>query len=143
MSDQAPGAPDDLRAHLRAHGLPLTVQRRAIFEELRSRADHPTADSVFEAVKGAVPDLSRTTVYRTLEAFVEAGLITRVSHPGSSTRYDPKTHRHHHLVCDTCGDVIDLEPAEVQGGGRLRLRDNSIDVRDYSSQVAGTCPDCA
>lgn len=140
---QARGTSEDLRAHLRAHGMPYTVQRHAIFEELSGRTDHPSADAIFEAVKNDVPGLSRTTVYRTLEAFVDAGLLTRVSHPGASTRYDPKTHRHHHLVCESCGDVIDLEPTEVQGGARLRLSDTSIEVRDYSIHFSGVCPDCA
>ena len=119
------------------------MQRHAIFAVLSGRTDHPSADAVFEEVKADVPGISRTTVYRTLEAFVDAGLLTRVSHPGSSVRYDPKTHRHHHLVCESCGDVADLEPDEVRGGGRLGLRDPSIEVHDYSIQFSGVCPDCA
>ena len=147
MGQQASGA-DDLRARLRAHGLPYTIQRNTIYEVLSGRADHPTADALFEAVRGTLPGVSRTTVYRTLETFVEAGLCTRVSHPGSSARYDPKTHRHHHLVCDDCGAVIDLEPEEIRGGGRLRLAEasleqNGMEVRDYSVQFTGRCADCA
>lgn len=133
----------DLRARLRAHGLPFTVQRQTIYDVLRRRVDHPTADALFEAVQRVLPRVSRTTVYRTLDTFVEAGLCTRVSHPGPSARYDPKTHRHHHLVCERCGAVVDLEPDEVRGGSRLRLADPAIRVSDYSVQFTGRCADCA
>ena len=64
----------------RERGLAMTVQRRAILKELVSRRDHPSADQIFETVGERIPGLSRTTVYRVLEAFVRAGAARKVSH---------------------------------------------------------------
>ena len=49
------------------------------------------------------------TVHRILGTFVSLGLLSKTCHPGSSARFDPKLHQHHHLVCLDCGDIIDLE----------------------------------
>ena len=99
-------------AHRRS-GLPVTVQRRAVFEAILERRDHPAADQVFHAVHPRLPQLSRMTVYRILATLVSLGLLSKTCHPGSSARFDPKLHQHHHLVCLDCGDIIDLEDARL------------------------------
>ena len=73
------------------------------------RQDHPTADQVYNAVRGRLPGVSRTTVYRVLDTLVRMGVINRISHPGAAARFDAKVHQHHHLVCLQCGKIIDLE----------------------------------
>jgi Fur family peroxide stress response transcriptional regulator len=93
----------------REHGLALTVQRREVFAAMLERRDHPTAEQIYAKVKGRVPGVSRTTVYRVLETLVGAGVITKACHPGAAARYDPLTRRHHHLVCLHCEKVVDLE----------------------------------
>ena len=61
--------------------------------------------------RDARPGISRGTVYRTLDTLARLRLIVRVSHPGSAARYDGHTERHHHLVCEECGAIRDLEDA--------------------------------
>jgi len=133
---------DTLRELFRDHGLSFTVQRQTIYSVLRERHDHPTADDIYEVVLDRLPGVSRTTVYRSLESFVDRGLARRVGHPGSSTRYDPKTHMHHHFVCEDCDAVIDVEPASVLGVDRPRIRGRGLTVHDVSVQFTGRCGDC-
>jgi Fur family peroxide stress response transcriptional regulator len=133
----------DLEAECRRRGLAVTVQRRTVFAELASRRDHPTADQVYEAVRGRLPGLSRATVYRVLETLVEAGLARKVQHAAGVARFDPITGRHHHLACDACGRLVDLEDAMVPP---LRLPEPSKTgfwIKDYSVSFTGLCPDCA
>src|SRR5690606_4129269 len=92
----------------RDKGVPLTIQRRSVLEALVRRDDHPTADQIFEDVHRMVPGISRTTVYRVLEALVDAGVAQRVCHPGAAARFDSRTERHHHLVCIRCEKVLDI-----------------------------------
>ncbi len=110
----------------REHGLAMTVQRRAILQELVSRRDHPSADQIFETVGERIPGLSRTTVYRVLEAFVRAGAARKVSHPDAVARFDPIFERHHHLQCDRCGRLFDLEDSR---GARVRASPLARELR--------------
>jgi len=125
----------------REHGLAMTVQRRAILEELVSRRDHPSADQIFETVGERVPGLSRTTVYRVLEAFVRAGAARKVPHPDAVARFDPIFERHHHLLCDRCGRLYDLEDSEVSGFAPPRSLGSFV-IRDYSINFTGVCAEC-
>jgi Fur family peroxide stress response transcriptional regulator len=106
----------DFEAECRKRGLAVTVQRKAVFEAISARRDHPTADQVYDKVRGRIPGLSRTTVYRVLDTLVEAGFLRRVQHAGSVTRFDPMTERHHHLVCEACGRLVDVEDAARASG---------------------------
>ena len=127
----------------RRRGLSLTVQRRAILEAVLDRADHPTADRVFDEVSRRIPGVSRTTVYRVLEMLVEVGVITKACSPGAATRFDPMTHRHHHLVCLHCDKLIDLEDAELDR--RIKLpssKSHSFEIRDFSVHFRGICAEC-
>lgn len=134
---------ESAEARFRQAGIPFTVQRRAIWAAFCRRRDHPTAENVFQAVAPQLPGLSRTTVYRTLEAFVELGLAQRLGHPGAAVRFDPKITRHHHLICELCGAVTDLEDRRLDRLRLPRLADSAFRVRDFSVQIAGICGTCA
>jgi Fur family peroxide stress response transcriptional regulator len=135
--------PADFEAECRRRGLAVTVQRRTVFEVLSGRRDHPTADQVYDAVRGRLPGLSRTTVYRVLETLVDAGFARKVHHTAGVARFDPMTGRHHHLACDACGRLVDLDDAMVPP---LRIPASSrtgFQIKDYSVSFTGLCPGCA
>jgi Fur family peroxide stress response transcriptional regulator len=124
-------------------GVPLTVQRRAIYGLLAERHDHPTADEVFAALQVRAPGISKATTYRTLDKLVELGLVRRVAHPGAVARFDAKVHRHHHLVCERCGAVRDLESQALD---RVLLPDvagHGFELRDYTVLLHGRCRACS
>lgn len=100
---------DALYEICRKQRLPLTVQRRAVLEELALRGDHPTADDVFSSVRQTLPEISRVTVYRVLQTLVRLGIARAVCHPGAAARYEVRLRRHHHLVCTECESMVDLE----------------------------------
>ena len=127
----------------RRHALPLTVQRRMILEALAPRTDHPTADQILADVRKRAPEISRTTVYRVLEAFGRIGVARKVCHPGAAARYEIVRDRHHHLVCLVCGRMTDFEDPRLD---QLPLPDskaNGFEVADYSIQFRGICARCA
>ncbi|HVO13533.1 MAG TPA: transcriptional repressor [Vicinamibacteria bacterium] len=126
----------------RRRGLALTIQRRAVYQELARRPDHPTADQVYEALHRRLPGLSRATVYRGLETLVRQGFARKVHHTGAVARFDPVTERHHHLVCDECGHLVDLDDAAVPDIP-LPARAGGFRIRDYSVSFTGLCPACA
>ena len=130
-------------AACRAHGLPVTVQRRRIFEALMGRTDHPTPDQVYAAVKDTLPGVSRTTVYRVLDALVRAGVLAKASSPGAAKRVDPRTNRHHHLVCQRCDSLFDVDEEAV--AHRVRppdVRRRGFAIHGYSIYFTGLCAAC-
>jgi len=130
-------------AACRAHGLPVTVQRRRIFEALAGRTDHPTSDQVYAAVKDTLPGVSRTTVYRVLDTLVRVGVLARASSPGAASRVDPRTARHHHLVCQRCDRLFDVDERAVEH--RIRppdVRRQGFAIQGYSIYFTGLCAAC-
>jgi Fur family transcriptional regulator, peroxide stress response regulator len=130
-------------AECRRRGLAVTVQRRTVFEALSVRRDHPTADQVYDAVRERLPGLSRTTVYRVLETLVGAGFARKVQHAGGASRFDPITERHHHLVCEACGRLVDIGDDAVPALRLPKARGTGFRVTDYSVSFLGLCGACA
>lgn len=126
----------------RREGLPVTVQRRVILEALAGRDDHPTADQVYAQVRGRLPNVSRTTVYRVLETLVALGVARKTASPGAAARFDPRTHRHHHLVCSACEAIVDVHDPALDGLRLGSARRAGFDVEDYSVHFRGLCPKC-
>jgi Fe2+ or Zn2+ uptake regulation protein len=97
---------------LRQIGLKLTTQRLAIVRELSHDVSHPTAQELFERLSPSLPTMSFATVYNTLGALVSAGLCAPKTFGPGPVRFDPNTEPHHHAICDRCGRVTDVLPAE-------------------------------
>lgn len=130
-------------AACRAHGLPVTLQRRRIFEALCDRTDHPMPDQVYAAVKDTLPGVSRTTVYRVLHTLVRVGVLAKACSPSAASRVDPRTSRHHHLVCQRCDRLIDVDDEAVEH--RIRppdVRRRGFAIRGYSIYFTGLCAAC-
>ena len=140
----APHPPtQQFEAACRAHGVPVTVQRRRIFEALVGRTDHPTPDQVYAAVKATLPGVSRTTVYRVLDTLVRVGVLAKAASPGAARRVDPRTARHHHLVCERCDRLFDVDDEAVEH--RVRppdVRRRGFAIQDYSIYFTGLCAEC-
>ena len=101
---------DDQSAKLFAeHDLRCTKQRKAIYSALTQTRCHPTADELYRQVQNKLPGVSLATVYNTLEAFNDAGLIMKLPDAGSngSARYDAHREPHTHLRDRCTGRVAD------------------------------------
>jgi Fe2+ or Zn2+ uptake regulation protein len=107
-STTCPESDTELRRALALAGWRCTRQRHAVFNYLRSAEGHPTAEQVFAAVRPALPSISLATVYKALEALVDAGLATRMAAGAGPARYDGRSEAHYHLRCEQTGEVRDL-----------------------------------
>jgi Fe2+ or Zn2+ uptake regulation protein len=125
---------------LRAHGLRVTPQRRAIWHVVAEAGDgHLSAEEVFRRARARLPELSRATVYNALGEFVATGLLAPLEGPGPR-RYDANLAPHHHFRCRRCRRLYDVDPAGVEG---LRLRERGFRVERAHVLLEGACPACA
>ncbi len=135
-------SPHDLVAAFRASGRKVTPQRERIFGILHDNPSHPTAESVHAAVVVDMPSVSLRTVYSTLHDLAEMGELQQLELGTGSARFDPNIDDHHHLVCDSCGAVQDLD-AEFPG---VSLGpDNPFGFVVDATQIVfrGRCHQCA
>ena len=93
----------------REHGLSITPQRVAIYKELISSSEHPSAITIFKKVREYYPNISLDTVNRTLLTFQKIGLAKVVESSGDPKRFDPNLEPHHHFRCVRCGKLVDFK----------------------------------
>ena len=103
---------EDSIEFLRRIGVTPSPQRTAIYHFLRTHAIHPTAETIFAAVRAEQPSLSLTTVYNTLKLLAEKHAVQEIFIEGCEVRYDADMSAHGHFKCLHCGEVYDLFPAE-------------------------------
>ena len=130
-----------IKRSLEGSGLRCTPQRYAVMAFLMECNRHPTAAEIFQVVNRVDPRSSRATTYNNLRDLVRAGLVREVAVEGRAARFDVKGMRHHHFICDRCGNVEDMEwytvPRPAKGAlGKRILRECELIFR-------GLCTKCA
>lgn len=105
----AHGSAPTIRSVFERHRLRCTKQRERIYAALAATKAHPTAEELFHAVQDCEPGLSLATVYNTLEAFTECGLVRRIpcSSGSGAARYDADMNEHVHIAM-TDGRIVDV-----------------------------------
>jgi Fe2+ or Zn2+ uptake regulation protein len=102
---------------------------------------HPTAAEILEAVNRMDPRSSRATTYKNLRDLVQAGLVREVAVEGRAARFDAKGMRHHHFICDRCGNVEDIEWYDVARPAPRALGKRIF--REFELIFRGLCTKCA
>jgi Fur family transcriptional regulator, stress-responsive regulator len=133
---------EELLSRLRDRDWRLSAQRRAVAEVFVGEHVHLTPEQVHDLAQERLPEISRATVYNTLNELVAMGELRLVEVAEGPKRYDPNVTEHHdHLVCEGCQairDVARVSPApsiaEPARGGFL--------VTDVEVTYRGLCPDC-
>lgn len=134
-------SPAELTELFRERGLKVTPQRQCIFRVLDGNDVHPTAESVYAAAAAQMPTISLKTVYSTLNDLAAMGEILQLDLGTGSSRFDPNTEGHHHLVCTSCGKVRD-----VYASARVRVPDAQLDgftVDTTEVVLRGLCGPCS
>lgn len=133
---------NELVEKCKASGLKITPQRVAIYKEVLHSPEHPSAESIYKAVKGTHPNISFDTVNRTLLTFAEIGLIQIVEGSGDVRRFDPNTERHHHFRCMECGAIIDFDHKKYDHLDIPKEIQEKFIVKKIAVVIEGICHRC-
>ena len=128
---------------LRGAGLRVTAARVALLETVRA-GDHLAADAIATGVRDRLGHISLQAVYEALHSLTAAGLLRRLEPPGSPARFEGRVgDNHHHLVCRSCGAVVDVDCAVGHAPCLTASDDRGFSIDEAEVIYWGLCPDCS
>ncbi|MDY0322670.1 MAG: Fur family transcriptional regulator [Candidatus Carbobacillus sp.] len=132
---------------LHAHQYKLTPQREATVRVLLEHMeDHLSAEDVYLALKSRAPNIGLATVYRTLELLSELKIIHKINFGDGVTRYDFRAegakHHHHHLMCLSCGQVVEIEDDLLEEVEKEVEKRFGFKILDHRLTFHGICEVC-
>lgn len=126
--------------YLRQFSIKPSVQRTAVMEYLMNNRTHPTIDEIYMALSPNMPTLSKTTVYNTLDIFVERGAVKSLVIDEKNARYDVDISAHAHFMCKGCGkihDIFNIKPSFFQ-----IPQNNDYTINAVEISYSGLCNGC-
>lgn len=136
-----------LKDELKCKGYKLTPQRRAIVDAIiDSEGKHLTAEEIYDEVKKNCPEIGLATVYRTILLLEDIGIVSRLHLNDGCSRYElvhsNETHRHHHLVCNECNGVIEVQDDLLEELEEDIESKYEFKILDHALKFYGICSDC-
>ncbi|MFC5730711.1 MULTISPECIES: Fur family transcriptional regulator [Nocardioides] len=128
---------------LRGAALRITRPRVAVLTAVHT---HPHADteSIIDAVREELPEVSHQAVYDSLHTLTDAGLVRSIKPAGSLARYETRIgDNHHHVVCRSCGRIADVDCAVGHAPCLAASVDHGFSIDEAEVIYWGTCPDCS
>ena len=139
MTSRSSLEPADL---LRQHGLQVTAQRIAVMRAVTARP-HGTADEIADVVRGEIGAISRQAVYDALGILADKDLVRRIQPSGSPARFEDRVaDNHHHLICRTCGEVVDVDCATGSAPCLTASHSHGYNIDEAEVVYWGQCPRC-
>lgn len=130
---------DNTAEFLKLHMIKPSFQRIKIFDFLNNADHHPSVDEIYQALISEIPTLSKTTIYNTLNIFVEAKLVDAISIEDGEMRYDINDDGHGHFKCLSCNKIYDID-LSLDVCKQPSLQGFQIDSK--SIYFRGTCKYC-
>lgn len=125
-------------------GYRLTEPRRAVAELVAGRSGHFTAGDLIADAQSRDLGIGRATIFRALDLLTELEVLERIDLPTGDHAYVPclPQHHHHHIVCDVCGRVTEVEDLGLGAAIDQIERRTGWEVQTHRLELFGRCPDC-
>jgi Fur family peroxide stress response transcriptional regulator len=118
-------------------------QRELVEQAVKASYNHPTAAEVYETLRSRIPNISLGTVYRNLSILSDNGRLLRLPMPDTGDRFDGNLAEHSHVVCETCGKVVDVD-ITLSEEARERIKGSTgVTVSHGGIVISGLCDECA
>jgi Fur family ferric uptake transcriptional regulator len=136
-------ASQDLSDLLSRHGIRPTEQRLLVLRELAREPDDVTAQELWSRLRKGDSTTGLATVYRTLALLSEVGVVDVLSHHGGEQCYRlcGEAH-HHHLVCERCHRVVEVEGCDLGGWIDEAAGRHGFVATDHRVEITGLCAAC-
>jgi Fur family ferric uptake transcriptional regulator len=136
-------ASPDLEQMLRDAELRVTRPRVAVLHAVHAHP-HADTDSLLQAVRAQLGEVSHQAVYDVLRAFTSAGLVRKIEPAGSVARYEARVgDNHHHVVCRACGVIADVDCAVGDTPCLTASNDQGFVIDEAEVVYWGYCPTCS
>ena len=134
---------EEIVARLRAHGGRMTATRRATLEVLATGDHrHLSAEAIAAEVHQRYPEVAPSTIYRTLAAFEDLGIVTHVHLGHGPSTFHLAGQSHRHLVCRTCGRVTEIPGDELAALSDHLASKYGFSVASEHFALIGDCRAC-
>jgi len=138
---------EEFYTKLKENGYKLTSQRKVVLNAmLEHQDDHLTVEEIYQFVNATNPEVGLATVYRNIQLLSDMKIVEKLNLEDGFTRYelskDGEIHRHHHLICEECGKVIEVKE-DLMGSIEQCFKDSyGFIVNDHQAKFFGICKDC-
>lgn len=135
---------ESLLLKLKAHGMRMSPQRKAVLQALVASEEHPSAEEIHRKLLPQIPTLSLATVYKTLNMLKQLGEVLEIEFSSRENRFDavnPKPHPH--LICNRCGKVADPRLPDLARIIQNLEQDAGFSITSHRLDFFGLCADCA
>ena len=138
------GLLNKFKTALKREGLKVTAQRLAVLNEILNSNEHRLSEDIYIAIKENKVNVSRATVYRTLDILVQNGFARKMTLGDGGAKYENKidSSHHDHLICNKCDDIIEFVNDDIE-----RIQDEiaqkfQFKLQKHIHQLFGICKKC-
>lgn len=129
--------------HLRRQGLRVTPQRLIVLEALAAHSGHISADEILQWAAARYPAINLATIYRTLDLLISIGLVAQTDFGSGVSFFELVGDApHHHLVCEHCHAVLEIDNDVLRPLQDSILRDYGFLTNSRHLALFGCCGEC-
>lgn len=133
---------DIFKKYLTAEGFKVTKQRILILESFLKLKEHISAEELFAKIKKTDPLIGQATVFRTLKVLVKSGIAAPVEFSDKTIRYEYNINHHDHLVCTSCGEIVEFTDEKIETQQRIICEHNKYLLTNHRLEIFGVCASC-
>ena len=135
---------NQFRDMLKGKGLKITPQRETILKEISKDNGHRECEDIYLAMKQNGKNVSRATVYRTLEILVQNDFARKLELGDGRARYESKVGslHHDHLICTSCGKIVEYMNQEIEDLQEKVAKKYGFTLDRHIHQLFGICKKC-
>ena len=135
---------DQLKRVLKKEGLRYTQQRQSVWDELCATNDHRDAEEIYLAIRQSGLNVSRATVYRTIDVLVKNKMVRKLELGDGRARYENKVNatHHDHLICIQCGKIEEFMDEVIESRQDEIVKKFGYKLVRHIHQLFIICSEC-